>query len=88
MGALRGKRILLIALFLSGAARAEVPDCYRLDGGRTYFIRTLLYEQVQAMDDTQRRLARTYESIAGLIGPCVKPDGTVFHMVDRPRTNP
>ncbi len=48
----------------------------------TNWWRGWVYGKVQEMDDAERRIARTLPSIAGLIGPCLMPDGSRFLMID------
>ena len=96
MGYLLAMVMVLTALSVHPVL-AHVPECYEHNerarddgttnkGGGMYdtnFLRGWVWWKVQEMGSAKRREARTYEQIAGLIGPCLLPNGSVFHMVDR-----
>ncbi len=92
------KNLLIIsALLLPVSAFAEVPcfeypkpsnDGFPSNASTMYdtnWWRGWAWGKVQEMDDAERRKARSLESIASLIGPCILPNGEIFHMVDRNR---
>ncbi len=89
--------LVIAALLLAPRVAVAEVSCFEIvwrnyddgttnkGGGGMYdtnFYRGWVYGKVQEMDDAERRIARTLPSIAGLIGPCRMPDGSLFHMVD------